>query len=124
MIAPAQPNFNEFAKALGSVVNFSAGQVLFRELDPPRFIYFILKGSVELSIHGRVVATINEGDAVGLLSLIDDQPRTVSARALEECELALLDKKKFRYMVEEIPNFVWFVFAELGARLRAANALI
>jgi len=48
----------------------------------------------------------------------------VSARALEECELALLDKKKFRYMVEEIPNFVWYVFAEFGARLRAANALI
>ena len=79
---PVQPNFNDFAKALGSVVNFSAGQVLFRELDPPRFVYFILKGSVELSIHGRVVATINEGDAVGLLSLIDDQPRTVSAAIL------------------------------------------
>ena len=90
--------------------------MLFRELDSPRFVYFILKGSVKLSIHGRVIATINEGDAVGLLSLIDDQPRTVSARALEECELALLDKKKFRYMVEEIPNFVWYVFAKLGAR--------
>ena len=36
MTAPVQSNFNDFAKALGSVVNFSAGQVLFRELDPPR----------------------------------------------------------------------------------------
>lgn len=105
-------------------MTFSAGQVLFRELDPPRFVYFILKGSVEVSIHGKVIETISEGEAVGLLSLIDNQPRTISARACDDCELALLDKKKFRYMVEEIPNFVWFVFAELGARLRAANALI
>lgn len=124
MYEAVQTDFRGYAKALGSVANFSAGQVLFRELDPPNFVYFILKGSVEVSIHGRAIETINEGEAVGLLSLIDDRPRTITARAREDCELALLDKKKFRYMVEEVPHFAWFVFAELGARLRAANALI
>jgi CRP-like cAMP-binding protein len=32
--------------------------------------------------------------------------------------------KKFRFMVEETPNFVWFVLNELASRLRATNALL
>ena len=117
-------DFREYAKALGSVVGFSKGQTLFAEGEPPRYVYFILSGSVEVLVHDRVIETIEEGDAVGLVSLVDDQPRSVTARAKENCEVALLDKKKFRYMVEEIPNFVWFVLAELGMRLRAANAAL
>jgi len=35
-----------------------------------------------------------------------------------------MDKKKFRYMVEEIPNFVWFVMEELAHRLRTTNAAL
>jgi CRP-like cAMP-binding protein len=124
MYEAIQADFRGYATALGSAANFSAGQVVFRELDPPCFVYFILKGSVEISIRDKVIETVNEGEAVGLLSLIDDRPRTVTARAREDCELALVDKKKFRYMVEEAPHFAWFVFAELGMRLRAANALI
>lgn len=124
MTDAAKPDFREMAKALGMVMNFPAGQVLFRESDPPRYVYFILSGSVEVSIRGKVIETIAEGEVVGLLSMVDDAPRTVTAHARENCELALLDKKKFRYMVEAIPNFVWFVFGELGIRLRAANAAI
>ena len=51
-------------------------------------------------------------------------PRTITARAMEPCELALLDMKKFRFMVEETTNFVWFVLNELASRLRATNALL
>ena len=124
MTAQGQVDFREFARALGTVMNFDAGEILFREDDPPRYMYFVLSGSVEVSIRQKVIETIEEGQAVGLLSLLDEQPRTITARAKEPCELALMDKKKFRYMVEEIPNFVWFVLGELGLRLRAANAAL
>jgi hypothetical protein len=42
-------------------------------------------------------------------------------RAFEPCELALLDKKKFRFMIEEASNFV---LGEFGSRLRATNPLL
>ena len=56
--------------------------------------------------------------------MLDGQARTITARAKEPCELALFDQKKFRFMVETIPNFVWFVMNELASRLRATNALL
>lgn len=124
MATQGQADFREFARALGTVMDFGPGDVLFRENDPPRYMYFVLSGSVEVSIRQKVIETISEGQAVGLLSLLDEQPRTITACAKEPCELALLDRKKFRYMVEEIPNFVWFVMGELGTRLRAANAAL
>jgi len=124
METPEQPDFRLFARQLGTVMDFQAEDIIFRENDPPRYMYFVLSGSVEISIRDKVLETIHQGQAVGLLSLLDERPRTITARAKEPCELALMDKKKFRYMVEEIPNFVWFVMGELGTRLRAANAAL
>jgi CRP/FNR family cyclic AMP-dependent transcriptional regulator len=87
-------------------------------------MYVVLKGRIEVSSRRKVIETIGEGQALGILSLFDGNPRTITARAIDRSELALLDVKKFRFMVEETPNFVWFVLNELASRLRATNALL
>ena len=117
-------DFREFARALGTVVRFGAGDIIFREADPPTCMYIVLSGCVEITAHDKVIETIHESKALGILSLLDGQPRTATARVKEPSELALMDMKKFRYMVEEVPNFVWFVMTELAARLRATNAAL
>jgi len=119
-----QSDFRPLARALGVVIDFPADDIIFREGDPPRYVYVVLKGRIEVSAKRKVIETIGEGEALGILSLLDGYPRTITARAIEPCELALLDAKKFRFMVEETPNFVWFVLNELASRLRATNALI
>jgi CRP-like cAMP-binding protein len=84
----------------------------------------LLKGSVEMSTRDKVVVTIPQGKPFGMLSLIDKKPRANTARAKENCELALLDERTFRIMVEETPGFVWYVINEFAARLRVTHALI
>jgi CRP-like cAMP-binding protein len=59
-----------------------------------------------------------------MISLIDKKLRANTARAKEDCQLALLDERTFRVMVEDTPGFVWYVINEFAARLRAANALL
>jgi len=117
-------DFRPLARGMGMVMSYAANDILFREGDPPRYMYIVLKGSVEVSTKNKVIEVVGEGKGFGMLSLLDDMPRTNTARALEPCELALLDKKKFRFMIEEAPNFVWFVLAEFSSRLRATNALL
>jgi len=114
----------EFARAVGTVMDFPANEIVFREKDAARAMYVVLKGSVEISAQGKVIESIGEGQALGILSLLDEQPRTSTARALEDSELAVLDRKTFRYMVEEVPNFVWYVMGELAHRLRMTNAAL
>ena len=124
MVVGEQSDFRPLARGVGTVMDFRAGDIIFREGDPPRYMYVVLKGSVEVSARDRVVETIREGNAFGMLSLVDDKPRSTTACAKDDCELALLDQKKFRFMVDETPNFVWLVINEFASRLRAANALL
>jgi CRP/FNR family transcriptional regulator, cyclic AMP receptor protein len=117
-------DFRNFARSMGTVMTYQAGDTVFRENDTPQFMYVVLTGAVEISSHGKSIESIHAGDAFGILPLLDDQPIPITARASESTDLALIDRKKFRFMVEELPNFVWYVMSELAHRLRTTNAAL
>jgi CRP/FNR family cyclic AMP-dependent transcriptional regulator len=124
MVVDEQTDFRALARAGGLTMSYRAGDFIFREGDAPACMYVVLKGSVEMSTRDKAHAIIPEGKPFGMLSIIDKKPRANSARAREDCELALLDERTFRVMVEETPEFVWFVINEFASRLRATSALI
>jgi CRP/FNR family transcriptional regulator, cyclic AMP receptor protein len=115
-------DFREFARSLGTPIQYSTGNVVFHEGDAPRFMYIVLSGAVEIDAHGKHIEDVGAGDAFGILSLLDRRPRNITARAKVDSEVAVIDEKRFRYMVEEIPHFVWYVMDELAQRLRNTNA--
>lgn len=59
-----------------------------------------------------------------MTSLLDNLPRPNTTRAKEDCELVMIDQEKFRFMLEKVPNFVWFVMGQMPRRLRALNEAI
>jgi CRP-like cAMP-binding protein len=71
-----------------------------------------------------VIEPVGPGDALGIVGMLDSKPRTATALVTSDAELALIDRKNFRYMVEAVPHFVWYVMAELVGRLRATNAAL
>lgn len=68
-------------------VPFGVGQELFREGQPPRDAFLIERGRVEISkTQGgeRVVLGYREtGDILGEMALIDNNPRSATATAIE-----------------------------------------
>jgi CRP-like cAMP-binding protein len=121
MLVDENTDFREIARDGGTVLSYRASDFIFREVDATGFMYIVLKGSVERSTKDKVAVTIPKRKAFGMLSLIDKKLRTNTARAKEDCELALLDERTFRVMTEETPGFVWYVINEFAARLRATN---
>lgn len=117
-------DFRDFARAVGTMMTYRKDDAVFRESERPQYMYVLLSGSVDIVSHGKVIETIREGAAMGIVSLLDGQPRTSTALARETSEVAIIDGRKFRYMVEEMPNFVWYVMAELAHRLRTTNAAL
>ena len=124
MVVDEKTDFRDLARDGGLTLSYRAGDYIFREGDVASCMYIVLKGSIEMSTRDKVVVTIPEGKPFGMLSLIDKKLRANSARAKEDCELALLDERTFRIMVEETPGFVWYVINEFASRLRTASALI
>lgn len=124
MLATERIDFRDFARSVGTVVQYGVGDKIFREGDAAGLMYVILSGSVDLTKQGRVLQTMPAGHAFGFVSFLDGEPRGVGASAADDCSLALIDQKKFRYMVEEIPNFVWYVLDQMAHHLRVTSAVI
>ncbi len=120
----ADIDFVEFAATVGTVADHAPGDVIFRTGDAANFMYVVLQGAVEIVVKGEVLEKVGPGKAFGVLSLVDGKSRSADARASEPTRLSLIDQKKFRYMVEEIPHFCWYVMDELAHRLRATNAAL
>jgi CRP/FNR family transcriptional regulator, cyclic AMP receptor protein len=102
-------DFRALARTLGTVRRYAAGEVIFRDGESPRCMYVVLSGEVEVMSDERAVGTIQEGQALGVLSLLDVSPRLTAARAAGPCEIALLDEKRFKTLTERKSNFTVFV---------------
>ena len=66
--------------------SFDSGEYIFKEAEPAECVYLIDSGRVEISLErdGRkaVIDTINEGEIFGEMALVDQLPRSASARAI------------------------------------------
>lgn len=118
------PDMRQISRSLGTVLNFDPGDHIFREGDSAHCMYVLLSGEVEVRRGDRIIETIGPGQALGILSLLDEENRTVTAEAVTACEVAAIDNRKFRFAVDEVPHFAWWIMGELAHRLRMTNAAI
>ncbi len=113
--------------------NYSKNSTLFVEGMTGEILYVIKKGSVNIikklpNNQEAVLATLNEGEFLGEMSLIDNRPRTATAKVAEESILLVMTKKAFNTMIEKYPAValkVLLVFLRIANdRLRKANESI
>ncbi len=79
-----------------SRTEFIAGETIFREGDAPDVAYLVEAGEVVVSAmrNGQsvILATLQSGDLLGEMAVIDDAPRTASATARSHCVLLPIDR--------------------------------
>lgn len=99
---------NSVRRELAHVIVFEshpkAGEVLFQQGDEGHSWYIILRGSVDVVIHGKgVVTTLAEGDDFGKLALINDAPRAASIVLREpNCHFLRVDKDHFNRILRDV----------------------
>jgi CRP-like cAMP-binding protein len=54
----------------------------------------------------------------GEMALIDREPRSATAVAETDCELVVIDKRRFWFLVQETPYFAEIVMRVMADRLR------
>ena len=52
------------------------------------------------------------------MALVDNSPRSATAVALEETTLAMIDRHRFLFLVQETPMFALEVMSVMADRLR------
>jgi CRP/FNR family transcriptional regulator len=107
-----------FAKKAGASLNFPAGSVIFNKGDPGECMYVVQSGIIEMVIGERIVEVCGPNETIGFMSVIDDAPRSSTARVKVACEVSAIDRRKFRFMVDEVPNFALYIMGAMARRIR------
>ncbi len=75
---------------------FPKGTLVFSEGDVGSCAYIVEEGCVEISVGGEHVhvATRRAGEVFGEMAIIDDKPRSASARAVDDCTLLMITREQ------------------------------
>jgi CRP/FNR family transcriptional regulator, cyclic AMP receptor protein len=108
-------------------VRFRKGDPVFFRGDGADSMYFVLHGSVEISIateEGRkiILSILPQGSSFGEIGVLDGGQRTANAVALDNCYLWKLDQRDFMKAMENFPAEDWMkITRQLCALLRRVN---
>lgn len=97
--------------AAGQVLTFAPGEAIVREGESGDCLYQLLVGRVEVLKAvgpGRQVSVrqLGPGEHFGEMTLLLDQPRSATVRALEECRLLRLDRQALAPLLEAQPELL------------------
>jgi len=106
------------------VIAVAAGEYIFRRGDVAKVMYLIIEGEVDLMLDATVIETAEEGSFIGEMALIDEEPRSASARAKSDCRVFPIDEARFQSLVKETPFFALQMMKTLARRLRKMDARI
>jgi CRP-like cAMP-binding protein len=106
------------------VEEFPAQSLIFNEGEPADFMYVILSGEIELTLHGELLDAEGEGGIIGEMATINSATRCATAKALTDARLARLDRDQFREIIADNSEFSLHVMAVLANRLRAVDKFI
>lgn len=98
--------------------HFTAGSDIFKEGEQGNKMYIVKEGEVELLVRGKVIANVGKGGIIGEMALIDNKPRSATARAKTDCELGPINEHRFLELVHQKPIFALDVMRVLVERLR------
>lgn len=108
----------------------ASGETLWLEGDPCDYVAVIVSGRVEikketgLKGNSLVLGIYGEGNFVGELCILDDNPRAVTAVALEDTSLVLIMRDHFEQLNAEFPDLggkiMKGILLSVSKRLRGA----
>ncbi|MCP9830227.1 Crp/Fnr family transcriptional regulator [Synechococcus sp. JJ3a-Johnson] len=104
----------------GEVLNFAAGDLIFRSGETGACMFGVLEGTVELSWNGEAAHEQNQaGDVFGAGALVTSEHRRYgNAKAVSPCRVLVMNREKFLFAVQESPMFAIELLGSIDQRLR------
>jgi CRP/FNR family transcriptional regulator, cyclic AMP receptor protein len=107
--------------------NYTPGSAIVHADDPAGGHFFVVaEGEVAVILETQdgketVLATLQPGDFFGEMSLLDENPRAATARAVGHARLMLLRREDFRRHLRDCPQMAFALLIEMNRRLRQSN---
>ncbi len=121
-------SLNELVQAMRRR-SFRPGEAIFHRDDPGQVLYVIKEGRVRIrltSAEGQEVAlaVFGPGESFGEMAILDSQPRSADAIAVDKVEVYTLQRQDFIAVVRNHPDIAIEVMKHLSKRIRLANQMV
>lgn len=108
---------------------YPKGSTLFYEGDPGDYLVVVLKGRVRIALldadgQETIVRDLGPLEVMGELSLLDGQPRSATAIAVERTQVLRVARAAFLSLLQSRPSFALSVLIRMAADLRRATEQI
>ena len=105
-----------------SELRFSRGIEIFCQGDLSDLAYTVVSGEVEILVDGVVVALLGPSDVFGEMGLVDEAPRSATARTRSDVVVDALSHDEFTRALTTDPDTCLHYLSSLFERLRSSNA--
>ena len=105
---------------------YAKDAVIFFENEEGDFFFMILDGRIKVTILGDdgrevILSLLGAGDFFGEMALLDNEPRSATAIAVEDSELLSLHRTDFQTVLADKGSIASSLMRVLSGRLRKAN---
>lgn len=106
-------------------VTVKPGTVLITQGHHHREGYVVAEGQLSVMIDGEEVATVPQGQVVGELALLTDEPAPASATVVAKTEAVIfvIPYNRFDEILDDNPTLTKTIARQLASRLRSMDSL-
>ena len=106
---------------------FVSGDTVFELGDMGEHMYLVESGSVGIYLRQEgstemEISRLGRGECFGEMNLLDELPRSASARVLEDAVLLSLEKQRLRGLIANHPQLALGMLKSLSLKIRHADA--
>lgn len=99
----------DILSAIYEIVALEQGELLFQEQDSGDSVYLVISGSIDMFSRFKedleqTIMTVRSGGFVGAMALMDDEVRSINARAVEQTEVYKFDCDKLQPIIAANDN--------------------
>jgi len=104
-------------------LDLPAGMVLCREGQSGGDFFVLLSGTAEVSVDGKSIKELGEGEFFGEIALLDNGPRTATVTVTQPARALVLGPSQFRDVLHQNAEIAVSMLYSVVQRLRAGSHL-
>ncbi len=106
-------------------VEYKTNEIIFCEFEPGNEFYFIVSGRVQIvkviSNREKTLDELNKGDVFGEMAILEEQPRSATAIAMEHTKLLKFHRNNFDALLEGNPQLAYKLLVIFSKRIYDAK---
>ena len=115
--------------AIVSERRYDPGDVIIEENSEAEAFFLIHRGKIQISTKFEdgeefVLGVYSDGEFFGEMAILDEGPRSATARAVEPTTVLLVSYGDFERLLHAAPQIAYAIMKELSTRLRETGALL